>query len=134
MNNAVHVCCHSASMGIKLLGTRLRVLVYQINYPYLCPQILDENAQLIRVGDICTVIFTYMFLLAVFIMTGTCREHEHQRKINGMYPVSMIPLCLCALSGVSSLVPRPPPSFPALAVRYCKCREAGQGPGNEAMV
>ena len=69
------------------------------------PQILDENAQLIRVGDICTVIFTYMLLLTVFIMTGTCREHEHPRKINGMHPVSTIPLlsvCLvwCELSSL----------------------------------
>ena len=31
-----------------------------------------------------------------------------------------------------SLVPRPLPSFPSLAVRYCKRQEAGQGPGNEA--
>ena len=31
-----------------------------------------------------------------------------------------------------SLVPRPSPSFPLLAVQYWKRREAGQGPGNEA--
>ena len=35
-------------------------------------------------------------------------------------------------SRYTSLVPRPPPSFPLLAVPYCKRREAGRGPGNEA--
>ena len=35
-------------------------------------------------------------------------------------------------SGYTSLVPRPSPSFPSLAVPYCKRREAGRGPGNEA--
>ena len=29
-------------------------------------------------------------------------------------------------------VPRPSPSFPLLAVHFCKQREAGQGPGKEA--
>ena len=35
----------------------------------------------------------------------------------------------------SSLISRPSPSFPSLAVQlsiYCKQQEAGQGPGNEA--
>ena len=31
-----------------------------------------------------------------------------------------------------SLISRPSPSFPSLAVPYCKRREAGRGPGNEA--
>ena len=33
-----------------------------------------------------------------------------------------------------SLVPRPSPSFPLLAVLYCKQQEAGRGPGNEANI
>ena len=34
--------------------------------------------------------------------------------------------------GGGSLVPSPTPSFPSLAVRYCKRRKAGRGTGNEA--
>ena len=48
------------------------------------------------------------------------------------YPCSRGPASfLCQLQYRTSLVPRPSPSFPSLALPYCKRREAGRGPGNE---
>ena len=97
MNNAVCVCCHSASMGVLKGAWNETTCAGVSDNPCLCPQILDENAQLIRVGDICTGYFhLHVLLLTVFIMTGACREHEHQRKINGMHPVSPF-VCLPCL-------------------------------------
>ena len=87
------MCCH----GYKAALNETTCAGVSDN-PYPCPQILDENAQLIRVGDICTDNFhLHVLLLTVFIMLGACREHEHQRKINGMHPVSMMPLLFVRL-------------------------------------
>ena len=44
------------------------------------------------------------------------------------------PLHRQQMYGQASLLPRPSPSFPSLAVQLSKRQEAGQGPGNEATV
>ena len=101
------VCCHSASPEIRLLVTRLYADVSDES-SCLCPQILDENAQLIRVsaGHLRWSFSPTWLLLTVFIITGACRKHEHQRKINGMHPVRMMDVpFVCLLYLVLSLMP-----------------------------
>ena len=74
--------------------------------------------------------------------------HAPLIRLNDLNSIVYLAVCVC------SLIPRPSPSFPSLAVRYrilpgqcpglprsgtasgvpyCKRREAGRGPGNEAM-
>ena len=57
---------------------------------------------------------------------------HHRLHTEMVFDGTCVSVHLIFHGNVSSLVPRPPPSFPSLAVRYCKRREAGRGPGNEA--
>ena len=68
-------------------------------------QLLDENAQLIRVRF---HLWQLVWILVIIIIppppaTGIGWEHEHQGKINRMYPVS-VSLALCGLCCVADLI------------------------------